>query len=65
VSIIIYNLHGQKVKILQDNTMDAGLHTLPFDASYFASGIYFCKMTAQSLLGTQLFIDTKKMMLVK
>ncbi|MBT4484406.1 MAG: T9SS type A sorting domain-containing protein [Candidatus Latescibacteria bacterium] len=37
----IYNLAGQKVAALVDGRLDAGSHTVTWDAAGFPSGIYF------------------------
>ncbi len=65
VTLIIYNLHGQEVKKLQNNNMRAGQHSVRFDASNLASGIYFYKLKVQSLSGSQIISDSKKMILLK
>jgi len=42
VSIAIYNINGQAVDTICDSYMSAGNHVITWDASKFASGIYFC-----------------------
>jgi hypothetical protein len=42
----VYNLIGQKVETLIDGWTEAGHHNIRWDASGFASGIYFYKLTA-------------------
>lgn len=59
VRIDIFNLKGQRVAELRDETVPAGRHTLEFDAGDLPSGVYFCKMKA----GRTTLI--RKMMLVK
>ncbi|KAA3634387.1 MAG: T9SS C-terminal target domain-containing protein [Calditrichaeota bacterium] len=58
VVLTIYNVTGQKVTEISDS-YDAGSHTINWDASNNASGIYFYKLNAGD------FTDTKKMMLIK
>ncbi len=41
VVLDIYNILGQKIKSYLWNNMSAGLHEQTFDASQFASGVYF------------------------
>ncbi|MBM4166225.1 MAG: T9SS type A sorting domain-containing protein, partial [Ignavibacteria bacterium] len=56
----IYNVLGQEVATLLNNeTMEEGMHEIQFDASGLSSGIYFYRLHA----GT--FLETKKMILVK
>jgi Secretion system C-terminal sorting domain len=59
VTLDIYNLLGQKVKTLVQGFMQAGKHTINFDASGFNSGIYFYKIQAGS------FSEVRKMTLLK
>jgi len=59
VSLIIYNLQGQVVTQLVDGEIPAGVHTVTWDASNFASGIYFYRLTAGE------FEQTRKMVLLK
>jgi hypothetical protein len=60
VNLNVYNLLGQRVATLVSNQQfTAGVHTVNFDASRLASGVYFYR------LETDGFTATKKMMLVK
>jgi hypothetical protein len=60
VTLKVYNLLGQEVAALMNGSeQSAGMHTISFDASRLASGVYLYKMTA----GT--FAMTKRMMLQK
>jgi len=55
----VYNLLGQKVATLIDGNIEAGHHTISWDANEYSSGIYFYKLT----VGEQVF--TKRMTLLK
>jgi hypothetical protein len=59
VTLEVYNLMGQKAATLIDGYMDAGKHTVNWDASSYASGIYFYKLSVND----QIF--TKRMTLLK
>lgn len=48
VSLKIYNLMGQQVAALAEDFYPAGIHRCMWDASARSSGIYFCKLTAES-----------------
>jgi xylan 1,4-beta-xylosidase len=59
VSLRVYNLLGQEVGVLAEKEFPAGMHSLTFDASHLATGMYFYRLTAGS------FTDTKKLLFVK
>ncbi|MCK9210632.1 MAG: T9SS type A sorting domain-containing protein [Ignavibacteriaceae bacterium] len=59
VKIDIYSILGELVKTLVNDFQTAGNYSVAFDASRFASGIYFYRLTANST------IITKKMLLIK
>lgn len=45
IILAIYNLLGQEVNRLVDAHQQAGNHTVVYDASHLASGIYLCKLS--------------------
>jgi hypothetical protein len=59
VSLSIYNMQGREVSTLIDGNMDAGYHSVVWDANSYASGVYFVKMVAGE------FVSTQKLMLIK
>lgn len=59
VSLIVYNLLGQQVTTLVDESISAGFHSTRFDASQLSSGVYIYRIQAGS------FVQTKKMLLIK
>ncbi len=59
VTLIVYNLQGQKVSEIVNNYMQAGRYDVNLDASHFASGVYIYKMQAGN------FLSIKKMTLLK
>jgi len=59
VNLTVYNILGQAVTTLVDRELDAGSHTITWDASENATGVYFYKLTAGD------FTETRKMMLLK
>ena len=63
VSLIIFNLRGQEIARLVDEEKPAGAHTVRWNASNVASGIYFYRLQAGPQAGG--FVQTKKMVLLK
>ena len=59
VKIGIYNLLGQKVALVVNEFMEAGSHSITFDALGLTSGVYFYTIK------TQQFKETRKMILAK
>jgi hypothetical protein len=59
VSLKVYDIMGREVAELMNEDQAAGTHSLDFDASSLASGMYFYKISAGN------FVSTKKMILLK
>ena len=59
VSIQIYNLQGREVISLINGNMEAGYHSVVWNADSHSSGVYFVKMVTGD------YINTQKLMLVK
>ena len=59
VSIEIYNLQGRLVETLTERYMEAGYHSVVWNADSHSSGMYFVQMRAGE------FLKTQKLILVK
>jgi len=59
VTLVIYNIQGREVARLVDGYVQAGYHSITWDASTAASGIYIYRLQAGE------FSDTKRMLLIK
>ena len=59
VNLVVYDILGREVATLVNGVKQAGIHTVNFNASNLASGIYFYKIQAGD------FNAVKKMVLVK
>ena len=59
VYIAVYNLNGREVVTLQEGNMDAGYHTVRWNADRYSSGVYFIKMIAGEFVNTQKLIPMK------
>jgi subtilisin family serine protease len=63
VSVEVYNVIGEQVASLVNQTLDAGYHRINFNAGNLPSGTYVYQLKANGQNGT--FVDTKKMILMK
>jgi hypothetical protein len=59
VTLKIYNILGQQVKTLVNESQNAGTHQVMFNASRLTSGVYFYSLSSGD------FTQVKKMMLIK
>ncbi len=59
VRIDVFNVTGQKVATIVNNTLHAGSHALQFDASELSSGTYIYRIQAGN------YTETRKMILIK
>lgn len=59
VTIDVYNLLGEKVERLVEKKYQAGLYNIEWNANDYASGLYFCRMSADG------FEQVRKLLLQK
>jgi polyhydroxybutyrate depolymerase len=59
VRLVVYSVLGEQVTVLVNESLDAGYHSVRFDASGLASGIYFYRMQAGD------FVQTRKLLLIR
>lgn len=59
VKISVYDVIGREVKVLVNQSLNAGSYDTEFNASNIPSGVYFYKIVTEG------FTDTKKMALIK
>ena len=65
VSIKVYDILGREVGTLVDGTQEAGYQETKFEAGRIASGVYFCRMTAEPAQGKGRYSSVKKMIVMK
>ncbi len=58
-TLTVYNVLGQRVAVLVNGQLSAGAHSVSFDASRLASGLYIYELRAGN------FVQQKRMMLIK
>ncbi|MEA3432040.1 MAG: T9SS type A sorting domain-containing protein [candidate division WOR-3 bacterium] len=59
VSLKVYDVSGREVKMLVDDKVEAGYHTVRFDGKGFPSGIYFARLVTNN------YEATKKLVLMR
>ncbi len=59
VTLAVYNTLGQQVSLLVQGEQEAGYHEVRFDGSNIASGVYFYRLQAGSL------VESKKVLLLR
>jgi len=55
----VYDINGRLINELINNNMDAGYHSVIWNADNNASGVYFVKMIAGD------YVSSQKLMLIK
>lgn len=65
VKITVYDLLGNEVAVLVNQYLSAGFYETDWNASAYASGVYFYKMVVDSYGESKSFTDIKRMILVK
>ncbi len=59
VTLEVFNLQGQRIAVLENGHQSAGTHSVTFDGTNMASGLYLYRLQAGD------FTDVRKMMMVK
>jgi hypothetical protein len=59
VNLLVYNSRGQIVATLLNDHLEAGRHTIDFNAAHLPSGVYFYRISAGK------FTDVKRMLVIK
>jgi hypothetical protein len=59
VELAVYDLLGRRIDVLINDYLEAGVHSVAFDASALSSGVYFYRLRAGDV------VETKRMVLLK
>ena len=65
VNIVVYNLLGMQIDSIVKDELQAGYYEKTWNAKNAASGIYYVKMTAKSVVSGNAYSSTIKMILMK
>ncbi len=65
VKLVIYNIVGQIVKVLEDGNQTKGDHRIVFNGTSLSSGVYFALLKTKSLDNKLSYSAAKKMLLLK
>jgi hypothetical protein len=66
VTLKIFDLLGREVSVLEDRVVLPGKHTVTWDASRCASGVYFCRLQASAGSGrAPSYTSIKQMILLR
>ncbi|NBC02323.1 MAG: T9SS type A sorting domain-containing protein, partial [Bacteroidetes bacterium] len=53
VRLEVYDMIGRRVALLVDETVEAGVHTVPFNANNLSSGVYLYSLQSGSTVLTR------------
>ena len=59
VILEVYDINGRIISIIHNSYMEAGHHSVLWNADSYSSGVYFVKMVAGE------YVNTQKLMLIK
>ncbi len=65
VTCEVFDILGRRVETLIQGKLGRGRHTRLFRGHNFSSGLYFCRMTAETVPGGQRFFKVSRMVLLK
>ena len=61
----IFNILGESVSKIVDNSLEAGFYSYDIDFGGFSSGMYFYRLTATNEDGVHLYNKMRKMILLQ
>ena len=63
--LVVYDIHGRVVESIVNELLIAGRYRFGFEASNLSSGMYFYTITAKDKINSKVFMNTKKLVLIK
>jgi len=65
VTLRVYNVIGQEVATVTEGIQNAGYRETEWDPGEVASGVYLYRIEARSASSDQVFVRSKKMLLIR
>ena len=65
VEIVLYDVLGRRVAVLANSLFDTGRHTVRFDGSDLASGVYVLRAVMEAEAGGSIRAFTQRLTLLK
>ncbi|MBN1632607.1 MAG: T9SS type A sorting domain-containing protein, partial [Ignavibacteria bacterium] len=59
IKLVVYDILGKEIATLVNEKLNAGSYEVNWNASNYASGVYFCRLTTED------YTNVKKMLLIK
>jgi hypothetical protein len=58
VQVTVFDVTGKQVEVLQNGTLDAGLHVITWKPEHLAEGVYFLQVNAGGMIQTRKIVHT-------
>ena len=65
VYLSVYNSLGQKIEVIVSERQQPGVYEYEWNASKFAGGIYYCRLSTYGESSQKTYVKVKKMILIK
>lgn len=67
ITLTVFDALGREVATLQNGEVDAGVHSVPFNATGFSSGVYIYRLRAHnnSSISQGVYTSVKKLLLIR
>jgi len=65
VQVIIYDVLGREISTLVNEELSSGIYEVDWDGTNYSSGVYYYRLESVETTQRVVFIETKKMLLIK